>query len=291
METLIEEFLVFMQTKKAAANNTILSYRRDLSEFLRFCANHPGQPTVKTMDSKTIRGYNEWLKEQNIASATINRRFAALRSFLGYLKAKKLIKENLVEEMAFYRKGSKTILEVLTDKKIKKLLEILAKRATPEGIRDSAMIELFLATGMQPSELVSLDLKMADLDAEYPEIKICHRGNIRKISLPFRVVLALSKYIQEARLKLISGRSEKALKEKALFLNQRGERLTRGGVWLIIRQCAHSANLKNEVTPRALRYNFAARQLALGVSSEKLQQLLGHTHQYSADRFRERLQI
>lgn len=265
---LIEKFLVFMQTERAAAENTVSSYQGDLRRFLEFCNSHPKKPTLTTVDSEIIQDYHEWLKNQNLSSGTINRRFACLRSFFSYLSSEGLIKENPTASITISRGEPRKAYRVLTGEEIEKLLEIPAKLSTPEGIRDLAMIEVLLATGMRPEELISSDVKEG-----------------KKLSLPLRAAQNLERYLKEARPKLASRREE-----KALFLNHLGDRLTRQGVWFIVKGYSLAAELEIRLTPRILRYSFAAQQLAQGVSPGKLQELLGHASPWTTYRFREKLQ-
>lgn len=284
MESLIEEFLAFMQSERAAAENTISNYRGDLKRFSEFCNRHPRKPTLMTADRGILQDYHKRLKEQGRASTTISRRFACLRSFFGYLETEGLIRENPVEKVAILKKITRQISRPPSNKEIERLLKALAKPSTPEALRDLAIIELLLATGVRPQELVALDTEMVNLDPRAPVIQIWHRREEREISLPSWVVPDLKIYLEAVRPELI-----RSQEEKALFLNRRGERLTRQGVWFIIRGYAKPAGLEGKLTPRALRYSFATQQIARGVSTKKLQELLGHTDLWTTARFKEKL--
>ena len=152
------------------------------------------------------------------------------------------------------------------------LLKQPAKLSTPEAKRDKAMLELLYASGMRVSELVSLDLD--NVNIEDGEVRCFGKGRKERI-IPIapRAALATGEYIQEARSHIVRNDTE-----RALFLNQRGERLTRQGFWQIIKGYAKSAELGVEITPHTLRHSFATHMLGGGADLRSVQELLGHAN-------------
>jgi len=152
------------------------------------------------------------------------------------------------------------------------LLEQPAKLSTPEAKRDKAMLELLYASGMRVSELVSLNL--GNVDTEGGSVRCFGKGHKeRVIPIAPRAALTLKEYLQEARPHLAHNDAE-----RALFLNRRGERLTRQGFWQILKGYAKSAELGTEVTPHTLRHSFATHMLSGGADLRSVQELLGHAN-------------
>ncbi|MCI0818259.1 MAG: tyrosine-type recombinase/integrase, partial [Chloroflexi bacterium] len=149
-----------------------------------------------------------------------------------------------------------------------------ARRATPEAKRDRAMLELLYATGMRVTELVSLDVSSVTADENNPFVRCMGKGaKERTIPIHDQAFEALTDYLDEGRPVLIRGKVE-----PALFLNRRGDRLTRQGFWLILKGYARAANLGEDVTPHTLRHSFATHMLRGGMPLRNVQEMLGHAN-------------
>jgi integrase/recombinase XerD len=130
------------------------------------------------------------------------------------------------------------------------------------------------ATGLRVTELVSLDTKDIQLESENPHVRLVGKGN-RERQLPLfdTAAVEVSDYMNQARLRLVGNRPE-----TALFVNRRGERLTRQGFWLILKGYAEDAGILGRVTPHTLRHSFATHMLRGGMDIHKVQELLGHAN-------------
>jgi integrase/recombinase XerD len=147
------------------------------------------------------------------------------------------------------------------------------KLSTPEAKRDKAMLELLYASGMRVSELVSLNL--ADIDTSGGYVRCFGKGSKeRMIPIYPRAAQSIECYLKEARPHI----AQDHVDEKALFLNVRGDRLTRQGLWQILKGHAKSANIETEVTPHTLRHSFATHMLNGGADLRMVQELLGHAN-------------
>lgn len=281
MEGLIEEFLSFLY-RRGNAGNTILSYGADLKQFAQFCLSE--KKSLAQLDQEIIRGFLNWLEGNFYAPVSLNRKLAVLRSFLNWLEMEGKIEENPTKGIPAFQSVGRP-LQTLTAGEIERLLEIPARSLKPVAIRDLAIMEVFLSTGLRVSELVELDVGMINLDPENPEVQVTSKGRRRQIPIPLEVAQDLGQYLDKVRPIWVGKKTE-----KALFVNQKGEGLTRQGVWLILRERAKAAGLKGRINPRTLRHSFAAQQLASGASQEKLQQLLGYTPPYTILRLTRRLQ-
>jgi integrase/recombinase XerD len=155
---------------------------------------------------------------------------------------------------------------------VDKLLAAPGRTPGPKGLRDAALIELLYATGMRVSEIVSLNVD--DVNLASASVRCFGKGGKERI-IPIygRAVAAVRTYIDDGRMAYLRDRQN-----KALFLNARGTRLTRQGLWLIIKDYVADAGIEAEVTPHTLRHSFATHLLDGGVGLREVQQLLGHSN-------------
>lgn len=275
MDTFVSEFLEFLSVEKGASGNTIAAYRNDLTQLEDFLAerNQGRRPDWAEVDQNQVLDYILHLKSKTYREATVARKVAAVKSFFSFLQAEGKLKLNPTEQLASPKVG-KVLPKPLTVQEIDELLEQPARRNTPEAKRDRAMLELMYATGLRVTELVSLDLDDIQLDIEKPFVRLVGKGNReRQIPLLDQPVQELREYIRYARPRLVGERQE-----TALFVNRRGERLTRQGFWLILKGYAAEAGIQERVTPHTLRHSFATHMLRGGMDIHKVQELLGHAN-------------
>jgi len=276
MDDRIRHFLHFLSVEKGASENTAAAYRNDLVQFHTFLSTLSlnGNPTDWCrVDRDAIVTYVLELKERRYAPASVARKVAAVKSFFQYLHAEGAIPQNPTESLESPRVG-KSLPKPLTVQQVDELLEQPAKRKTPEAQRDHAMLELLYATGLRVTELVSLDLDNISLEPRSPSVRCLGKGaKERTIPIHEQAVRALVAYLNEGR-----GRLVKNKKERALFVNRRGERLTRQGFWLILKHYAREAGIPDPVTPHTLRHSFATHMLRGGAPLRSVQELLGHAN-------------
>ena len=166
----------------------------------------------------------------------------------------------------------RSLPKALSINQVRVLLEQPTKRTTPESRRDEAMLQLLYATGMRVSELMSLDV--VDINLEDGDVRAFGKGRKeRLIPVHPQAVKVLEAYLRDVRPKLACNNDE-----KALFLNRRGERLTRQGFWQILKQYAKAAAITSPVTPHTLRHSFATHMLNGGADLRTIQELLGHAN-------------
>jgi len=211
------------------------------------------------------------LKERGYVATTQARKVAAAKSFFSFMVAEGNMKDNPTQNVGSPKVG-RSLPKPISISQVRLLLEQPAKLSTPEAKRDKAMLELLYATGMRVSELVSLNL--GDVDTENGFVRCFGKGHKeRLIPIYEQVALAVEEYIKETRSQLAHSPDE-----KALFLNLRGDRLTRQGFWQILKGYAKSANLGSEITPHTLRHSFATHMLSGGADLRSVQELLGHAN-------------
>ena len=276
MRERVRDFLNFMSVEKGAAANTISAYRNDLQQFQEFVDRSGGNGKVATwldVDRAMLRGYVHRLRDKSYADATVARKVAAVKSFFNYLTAEGIVPIDPTETLSSPRVG-KSLPKPISIQQVDELLEQPGKRSTPEAKRDKAMLELLYATGLRVSELVALNLESIELHRNRATVRCVGKGSKeRLIPIHEQAVIALRIYLQEARPELARSR-----RENALFINRRGERLTRQGFWLILKNYAREAKLEGAVTPHTLRHSFATHMLRGGAPLRNVQELLGHAN-------------
>jgi integrase/recombinase XerD len=273
MENHLSTFLDFLSAEKGASSNTIAAYRNDLEQLAEYLKTSDNGKGWEKVDRVVIQDFILNLKQRKYAETTVARKVAAIRSFFGFLAAEGILADNPTEGLASPRVG-KMLPKAITPNEVDELLEQPCKRATPEARRDRAMLELLYATGMRVTELVSLDLTNVSVDGKNPFVRCTGKGaKERVIPIHEQATEALAEYVNEARPLMVRNKNE-----KALFVNRRGERLTRQGFWLILKGYAKAANLRDDVTPHTLRHSFATHMLRGGMPLRHVQEMLGHAN-------------
>lgn len=278
MEDRIAHFLKFLSAEKGASENTIAAYRNDLGQFHLFLSTVSlnGNPTDwRRIGQDTIISFVLELKQRRYKEASVARKVAAVKSFFHFLQAEGAIQNNPAESLESPRVG-KSIPKPLSVQQVDELLEAPSRRSTPESLRDRAMLELLYATGLRVTELVSLDLESLKLDPRSASVRCLGKGaKERVIPIHEQALRALALYLSEGRSRLVKNK-----KEHALFVNRRGERLTRQGFWLILKHYAKVAGIDGDgpVTPHSLRHSFATHMLRGGAPLRSVQELLGHAN-------------
>jgi len=273
MDNHVTTFLDFLSAEKGASSNTIAAYRNDLEQLANYLKASGNGKGWEKVDRMLIQDFILNLKQRKYAETTVARKVAAIRSFFGFLAAEGILADNPTEGLASPRVG-KMLPKAITPNEVDELLEQPCKRATPEARRDRAMLELLYATGMRVTELVSLDLTNVSVDGKNPFVRCTGKGaKERVIPIHEQATEALVDYVNEARPLMVRNKNE-----KALFVNRRGERLTRQGFWLILKGYAKAANLRDDVTPHTLRHSFATHMLRGGMPLRHVQEMLGHAN-------------
>ena len=272
MEQQLLAFLEYLQTEYNYSNNTTAAYRNDLNQFMRFIQN--GQYNVQKwgdVSPEMINDYVNYMKQQAYASSSVARKVAAVKSFFNYLQKNEIVTENPALNIES-PKVKKRLPKTLSFSDVEKLLAAPNKKKTPKNFRDMALLNILYSTGMRVTEVVSLQLDDVNLEKE---LLYCSTKDDQKRELPFDDTTRriLTTYLEEGRPYLAKDKNE-----TALFLNHRGQQLTRQGLWLIIKAYAKEAELSADVTPHTLRHSFAAHKLNSGSNLQEVQKLLGHAN-------------
>jgi len=271
----IKQFLTYLLVEKGFSENTLSAYQNDLSQLVSFieeeAAKSGKMPSWSGFNRQTMLAYQLSLKERNYAATTLARKIAAAKSFFKFMVTEGKVSENPTQNVASPNVG-RILPKPITLKQVRALLDQPAKQSTPEAKRDRAMLELLYASGMRVSELISLNTSDIDIDGGF--VRCFGKGSKeRMIPIYRQAALIVDEYLKDARPHIVRSDTE-----KAMFLNRRGERLTRQGFWQILKGYARAAGLDDAITPHTLRHSFATHLLNGGADLRSVQELLGHAN-------------
>lgn len=261
-------FNEYLRVEKNMADNSRLAYCQDLSDFERFIQNRGILRLEETSNTEVI-AYLLALKNEGKSKATVNRKLASLRAFFHFLVEKQGLPFNPTQSIKSPKIERKQI-EYLTISEVETLLN--QPDGSLRGIRDKALLELLYASGMRVSEIAGANIKDINLRIGFI-VSEGEFGKARIIPLGRPARVALEQYLSESRSLLLR---EKAKDCQALFVNYNGERLTRQGIWKLIKEYAEKAGLEHRLTPKTLRNSFAVHMIQNGADLKSLQELLGH---------------
>ncbi len=260
MRNHIDEFIRYIEVERGLSAHTIRAYKKDIEEFFNYSKREPDK-----IDIIDIRGFIAEQVKHGLNKTTVSRRLSCLRSFFKYMYREGYIKTNPAKLVSTLKK-SKLLPKFLSVDEVFSLVE------KPEGIgflaaRDKAILELLYSSGLRVSELTGLN--MDDINVRECMIKI--RGKGKKE----RIVPVGSKAIDAIKSYLIERVLRKS-KNRALFLNRLGSRLTDRGVRRIVDKYAKSVSIKGKIGPHIIRHSFASHLLQGGADLRVIQELLGH---------------
>ncbi|MBN8208072.1 site-specific tyrosine recombinase XerD [Bacillus sp. NTK071] len=268
MEDQVQDFLHYLIVERSLSKNTLDAYRRDLAQYVVHLKEKEAVVSLDEVRRVHIVNYLYELKDQGKASTTIARNIASIRSFHQFLLREKAVDQDPSVHIET-PKTERKLPKILSTSEVEELLEA-PDYSTPYGKRDRAMLEVLYATGLRVSELV--DLRMEDVHLTMGFIRTIGKGNKERI-VPLGKMArdALTTYLDEGRSQLM-----KQKKTDTLFLNHRGERLSRQGFWKMLKKLAIKANIVKPLTPHTLRHSFATHLLENGADLRAVQELLGH---------------
>jgi len=273
MEEQLLAFLKFLQQEYNYSNNTIAAYKNDLGQFMSYLQEHNlnSSGSWRSIGAEKINEYVSYMKDQPYASSSVARKVAAVKSFFNFLHSNQIIDENPTSDIDS-PKVKKRLPKTLSSDEVERLLQAPSNKKSPKNLRDMALLNMLYSTGMRVTEVVSLRLEDVDIENK---VLYCPGKEEQVRELPFDQYTKniLENYIEEGRPFLVKDKDE-----TAMFLNHRGQQLTRQGLWLIIKAYAKEAALSVAVTPHTLRHSFAAHKLESGSDLQEVQKLLGHAN-------------
>ncbi|MGH7493449.1 MAG: site-specific tyrosine recombinase XerD [bacterium] len=268
MQDYLTEFLDYLQTEKNAARNTIISYQFDLKRYLDFLARREIH-VLSALAPQDIRALLAELSAVGYATTSIGRQLAAIRMFHRYLTGEKYCERDPSANISMPRQSQK-LPQVLDIAEIERLLE------QPDGdenlgIRDRALLEFLYATGARVSE--AIESSLGDLYLRQSFVRLFGKGSKeRLVPIGGIAIEWLNRYLEHVRPALARGRRT----QEKVFLNGRGGKLSRMGVWKILHRYLEQAGIGKPASPHTLRHSFATHLLEGGADLRAVQEMLGH---------------
>ena len=276
LERQVESFLRQLAIERGLAKNTVAAYRRDLRAYLAFLEQGK-TASFADVGEQTVANYAQSLVQvRGLASSSVARMLAAVRGLHKYLLSENQVSQDVAASVK-PPKSSRRLPKAISVAEVERLLDAAGPAAEAVDsissirVRDRALLELLYATGARVSEVVNLDLD--DL-VDPTLVRLFGKGSKERI-VPVGgfAQRALQAYLVRIRPALASlGKGT-----PALFLNQRGGRLSRQSAWQIISDAASAAELQGEISPHTLRHSFATHLLEGGADVRVVQELLGHS--------------
>jgi integrase/recombinase XerD len=258
----VDEYLLALDVERGLSINTIEAYRRDLAQYLDFLEG--AEP-----DQSSVEHYVAHLREKELASSTVGRKLAAIRGLHRFLVIEGLRQTDPTLLLESPRRPEPFPKALTVDEAIH-LVEA-PDLTTIKGRRDSALLEFLYATGCRVSEAVGVDIGHVDLEDKVV-IVTGKGGKQRLVPIGGKAVTAVSRWLPD-RLSLVR-RSQRG---DPLFLNLRGRRLSRQGIFDVVRANAARANIpKQKVSPHVLRHSAATHMVEAGADLRTVQEILGH---------------
>lgn len=268
MEDFLKEYLTVLKLEKNLSDNSVSSYETDLNKFLEFIK----EKKIKDWSEVTpdlIVVFFQMQREEGLGSSTTARYLSSLKGFFKYLYKNKYVVKDPAENLSS-TKISRKLPAVLSVDEIDKILEA-PDTETTLGRRDKAVLELMYSSGLRVSELINL--KLSDLFFNDEVVRVLGKGSKQRIvPLGSSAIKWCKEYIIKSRTVL----ENKAKSQNYVFLNSRGTKLSRMGIWKIVDTYTKAAEIQKEVHPHTFRHSFATHLLEGGADLRAVQEMLGH---------------
>ena len=267
MEKTLDGFITYLHNVKKKSENTVLSYNRDLTKFIKYLRTNK-ITSLDKVEEKDLEKYIKELNDNGFKSATVSRNIASLKAFFHYLNNEGVLSNDPTKSLKSPKIGKK-IPEILTTDEVFALLE-QPSGDSPKEIRDKAMLELLYATGIRVSELINLET--SDVNLKTSSI-LCRDGS-KSRTIPYgkKAKDALTRYLEGAREAIVDNKES-----TILFANCSGQKMSRQGFWKLIKHYAKKAGIESDITPHTLRHSFAAHLVENGADLRSVQEMLGHS--------------
>jgi integrase/recombinase XerD len=278
MQTLVEDFLLFLRQERGQSEHTQKTYKALLDRFIKW-ATAQKITDWKAVELRHLTAFLLHERERKVenqpeggarklSSESIYLEIAALRAFYRFAENEKLLPANIAENLSLPRRWQR-LPKALSDAEIKKLLAPESP-VTPQSLCDQAVLELAYASGLRLAELRNLRIEQLHLEAGF--INVIGKGNKeRVVPVGRQAVAAINRYLESGRPKLVTPRST-----SNLFLTQRGTPFAQVTLWQRIKRRVARAKIGRNITPHMLRHSFATHLLEHGADLRVIQELLGH---------------
>ena len=264
-----KDFLKILKIEKGLAENSILSYKRDLAKYHAFIENRQRIDNIANVSQRNLRAYVRYLNAENISPNSIKRAISCIRNYHQFLVSEGKMENNPALQIDT-PKVARKLPNVLSVEEIDKILHFIPKKA-PMAKRDIAIFEMMYSCGLRVTELCNF--KMSNILWDSEMIRVDGKGG-RQRFVPIGPIARtnLKNYISKERPALI----KKNPNIPELFLSRNGNKLTRMMIWILLKKWTSTAEITKEVSPHTLRHSFATHLLEGGADLRSVQEMLGH---------------
>ncbi|HNW99541.1 MAG TPA: site-specific tyrosine recombinase XerD [Bacteroidales bacterium] len=268
-QSYIKGFKAFLQLERSLSHNSVEAYIRDIEKLTQYFEIQGIQTNPEEIKLKQLQDFLKWVNELGMSARTQARVISGIKAFYKYLLLENIIKENPTELLESPKLGRK-LPDTLNIEEIDHIISAI-DRSKPEGERNKAMLETLYSSGLRVSELVNL--KISNLFFKEGFIKIIGKGDKERIVPIGSIAMKhINIYLDNVRVHVPVKKSA----EDILFLNRRGNKLTRNMVFLIIKGLAEKAGIHKKISPHTFRHSFATHLIEGGADLRAVQEMLGH---------------
>jgi integrase/recombinase XerD len=275
----LNTYLKTLEITGDKSENTIHAYSSDLKRFIQFVEDYTGRGLLAgDINSEIIKKFLDSEKNKGFAASTLHRRKISLSQFLIFLSktgnfSKKEVNEVLKWGQNLWKEIYHREIQYLYDEDVTCLFSALTKADTAKTIRDTSIISMMLETGLSIGKIISIDID--DLDLKRAVVKISNNETYYKLSIK-KSMEFINQYVLDGRKQFAHSTDE-----RALFVSQMGGRISRQGIWQMVKEWGIKANLNANLSPRILRNTHIKMMLQEGLPTAEIQRKLGHRNRYS----------
>lgn len=264
LQPLLDQFMEASVFESGLADKTLTAYSADIARYLVFLEDND----ITSLDDvvrEDILDHLIALRKEGLCARSASRHLSSIRRFHAFLLSEKMVASDPSEGFDSPRLAM-SLPHVLSPGEVDRLIAA-PDPAAPDGVRDSAILELFYSCGLRISELAGLPLR--DVYVEESVVRVRGKGSkVRLVPLGNRAIDRIRAWV--------AVRASGKVKDDTLFLTARGRRMSRTAVWRVVKQCARRANIRQNVTPHTLRHSFATHMVDNGADLRSVQEMLGH---------------
>lgn len=261
---ILSDYCAYLRIERSLSPNTVASYLSDIRKLMHMYQD--SRP--EDLSSEDLSGFLASEVRKGISKRSQSRVVSSIKSFYGFMEIEGRLRDNPAETIES-PKISRHIPTVLSVEEIDRIISSV-DLSSPEGHRNRAILEVLYSCGLRVSELVSL--RISDLFFDESFIRVIGKGNKQRlVPMGEPAIRAVTLYLSQTRRTLAYGKNE-----DILFLNRRGEKMTRQMVFLIIKRQCKAAGITKEISPHTFRHSFATHLVENGADLRAVQQMLGH---------------
>lgn len=270
---ILNQFANYLIVERSLSKTSVSLYTSDVRQFFSIFGKREEVNFAK-IGSEDIRRYISMLSSLGLVSSSVARKISSIKIFFRFLVSERVVNTDPTENIAL-PKVAKKLPSILTVNEVVQIINSTQSGNQERGVKEFrswAMLETLYATGVRISELLSL--RMSDISLAEGFVRVIGKGNKERIVPMGRLAIeAIKEYLQHARSKLLKGRAS-----EYLFLNYRGQKLSRMGFWKILKENLKRAKIGKRVTPHSFRHSFATHLLEGGANLRAVQEMLGHSN-------------